>query len=105
MRFIGLQKFSERDKNEVKGYYELLENIFDSWKSLRFNESTIKHFHKELLKYTDKDERHRGDYKKGENKVVMTNEEDKVVTTLFNPTPAYLAPKEMQELVDWTIKN
>ncbi len=105
MRGIGQQKFSERDKGEVKGYYELLNIVFDNWRSIRFSESTVKHFHKELLKYVEKDQRHRGDYKKGENKVVMTDEKGKVIATVFNPTPAYLAPKEMLELVEWTIKE
>lgn len=105
MRGIGLQKFSERDKAEVKGYYELLSAVFENWKNIRFSESTIKHFHKELLKYVEKDKRHRGDYKKAENKVVMTDAEGKIVATLFNPTPAYLAPKEMLELVEWTSKE
>ena len=102
MRGIDIQKFTDRDKQEVKGYYELLENIFDSWKNLRFNESAIKHFHKELLKYVKKDEPHRGEYKKIENKVEMIDAAGKSVGTLFNTTPAYLTSKETQELVDWT---
>lgn len=99
---IGLQKFSDRDKAEVKGYYELLNVVFDNWRTVRLTESTIKHFHKELLKYVAKDEGHRGDYKTGENKVVMTDETGKAIATLFDPTPPYLTPKEMQELVEWT---
>lgn len=104
-RGIGLQKFSERDKGEVKGYYELLNIVFENWRSLRFSESTVKHFHKELLKYVEKDERHGGDYKKGENKVVMTDEKGKIIATVFNPTPAYLVSKEMLELVEWTVRE
>ena len=102
MRGIDIQKFTDRDKQEVKGYYELLENIFDSWKNMRFNESAIKHFHKELLKYVKKDEPHRGEYKKIENKVEMIDAAGKSVGTLFDTTPAYLTSKETQELVDWT---
>jgi len=102
MRGIDIQKFSDRDKQEVKGYYELLENVFDSWKSLRLNESTIKHFHKELLKYVKKDETHRGEYKKRENQVQMINTAGESVGVLFDTTPAYLTPKEMQELIEWT---
>src|SRR3989337_2848446 len=30
MRGISMQKFADRDKQEVRGYYELLENVFDS---------------------------------------------------------------------------
>ncbi|MCX6761091.1 MAG: Fic family protein [Candidatus Nealsonbacteria bacterium] len=102
MRGINIQKFADRDKQEVKGYYELLENVFNSWKNLRFNESMIKHFHKELLKYVKKDETHRGDYKKIENQVQMISAAGKSVGILFDTTRAYLTPKEMQELVEWT---
>ena len=103
MRGLSVQKFTNRDVQEVKGYYELLNNVFDSWKHIKFNESTIKHFHKELLKYVEKDEKHRGEYKKQENKVHMINEAGKSVGVLFDTTPAYLTPKEMQELTEWTI--
>ena len=54
LRGISIQKFTDRDKQEVKGYYELLQNVFDSWKHIRFSENTTKHFHKELLKYVKK---------------------------------------------------
>ena len=103
MRGINIQKFADRDKQEVKGYYELLENIFNSWGSLKFNESSIKHFHKELLKYSDKDQGHLGDYKFGENKVVAYDHEGKEVGIIFNPTSPYLTPKEMVELIESTI--
>ena len=102
MRGIDIQKFTDRDKQEARGYFELLENVFDSWKSLKFSENTIKHFHKELLKYVKKDELHRGDYKKEENKVYMIDAAGKSVGILFDTTPAYLTPKEMQELIEWT---
>ena len=102
IRGIDIQKFTDRDKQEVKSYYELLENVFNSWKTLRFNENTIKHFHKELLKYVEKDKKHRGEYKKQENKVHMIDKAGKSIGVLFDTTPAYLTPKEMQELVEWT---
>ena len=102
MRGISVQKFTDRDKQEVRGYYELLQKVFDVWKHIRFSESTIKHFHQELLKYVEKDKRHRGEYKKTENKVHMVDSEGKSIGILFNTTAAYLTPKEMQELVEWT---
>lgn len=104
MRGIDIQKFRDRDKQEVKGYHELLGNIFDSWKSLQFSENAIKHCHKELLKYVEKDEAHRGKYKKQENRVQMVNAAGQPVSVLFDTTPAYLAPKETQELAQWTRK-
>lgn len=88
---VSLQKFANRDKQEVQGYYELLQNVFNSWQDLPFGEGLIKHFHKELLKYVEKDVLHRGNYKTSENKGV-----------LFSTTPPYLTPKAMTELVEWT---
>jgi len=102
MRGITIKRFSDRDKQEVRGYYELLVNVFDSWEGLRFSENLIKSFHRELLKYVGKDQRHRGEYKKQENKVLMIDAAGQSVGVLFNTTPAYLTPKEMQELTDWT---
>ncbi|MFA5128330.1 MAG: Fic family protein [Patescibacteria group bacterium] len=102
VRGLLIQKFANRDKQEVRGYYELLENIFDSWRHIPFTESTIKHLHKELLKYASKDEGHRGEYKKGENRVEMYNETGKSIGVIFDTVPAYLTPKRTQELVEWT---
>lgn len=102
MRGIDLQNFSDRDIQEVQGYYELLNNVFDSWDRLRFTEGLIKHFHRDLLKYVDKDTQHRGNYKKQENRVHKIDEAGQSVGILFDTTPAYLTPKEMQELVEWT---
>lgn len=100
MRGISMQKFADRDKQEVKGYYELLQNVFEVWETIRLSENAIKHFHKELLKYVEKDRRHRGEYKRSENKVHMVDEAGRSVGVLFDTTPAYLTPKEMQELVE-----
>ena len=102
MRGISVQRFTERDKQEVQGYYELLKNIFESWRSIRFSESSIKHFHQELLKYAEKDKQHKGEYKKTENKVHLVDASGKSTDILFDTTPAYLTSKEMQELVEWT---
>jgi len=105
MKGIKIQKFTNRDKQEAQGYYELLENVFNSWKSLRFNENLIKHFHQELLRYVEKDQEHRGEYKKSENKVQMIDEAGQSIGILFDTSPAYLTPSQMQDLVEWTQKT
>ncbi|MBI5620399.1 Fic family protein [Candidatus Gottesmanbacteria bacterium] len=102
MHGISIQKFRDRDVQEVKGYYELLVHVFDSWKSLHLNEGLIKSFHKELLKYGDKDVFHMGEYKKKENKVVMIDEAGQSIGGLFDTTAAHLTPSAMQDLVGWT---
>lgn len=103
MKGISVQKFKDRDGQEVKSYFELLKNVFDSWQSIRLNEGTIKHFHQEILKYVEKDSFHRGEYKVTENKVQMIDAKGNIVGTIFDTTPVYLTPIEMRELVEWTI--
>lgn len=103
VRGLTLQKFTDRDKQEVQGYFELLESVFSSWKHIPFTEGVIKQLHRELLKYADKDKRHRGEYKKMENSVEAFNESGKSVGVIFETTPAYLTPKQMTELVEWSV--
>lgn len=100
MQGLAIQKFADRDKQEVQGYFELLQNVFNSWDSIKFSENSIKHLHKELLKHVDKDKFHRGEYKRQENRVEMVGAQGRI--GLFDTTPAYLTPKYMQELVEWT---
>lgn len=104
LRGVSVQKFSNRDEQEVQGYYELLQNVFNSWEDLKLSVNQIKHFHKELLKYVEKDVLHRGDYKTQENKVAMIDEKGQSIGILFDTTPAFLTSKEMAELVEWTVK-
>ncbi|TSA44029.1 Fic family protein [bacterium] len=102
MRGLSLKRFKSRDTQEVQGYYELLTNVFNSYQSIPFSEGTIKFFHRELLKHASKDDLHRGEYKKKENRVEMVNAAGDSVGVLFETTPAYLTSKEMLELVEWT---
>jgi Fic family protein len=102
MRGISLERFRDRDRQEVQGYYELLKNIFEAWQKIKLTEGCIKSFHKELLKFVEKDASHRGRYKQRENKVHMVSDAGQSLGILFDTTPACLTPKEMLELVEWT---
>ena len=84
MRGLSIQKFKDRDKQEARGYFDLLTNVFESYKSIPFTESTIKFFHRELLKYSEKDKLHRGEYKKDENKVAMVSPTGEPIEILFD---------------------
>jgi Fic family protein len=102
IRGLSTQKLADRDSQEVRGYYELLQTIFDEYQNIKFSENSILELHARLLKYSDKDVRHRGDYKKLENDVQMKDATGKVVSVLFETAPAYLTPKQTQELIEWT---
>jgi Fic family protein len=102
MRGLSTQKLTDRDAQEVQGYYEVLQLVFDSFSAIELSENQIKQLHALLLRYTTKDERHRGQYKTQENSVEMTDAAGQVLGVLFDTTPAYLTSKQMIELVDWT---
>ncbi len=102
MRGLSMRKLVDRDAQEVRGYYETLVTIFDSWQNIELTENNVKHLHAQLLKYSVKDERQRGEYKKFDNNVVATDPSGQVISTIFETTAPYLTPKEMAELLAWT---
>lgn len=102
LKGLKIQKLATRDEQEVAGYAELLTNIFDSYKKLELSENAIKHFHSELLKYSEKNIRHRGEYKFGSNRVEARDTDGNLVGVLFDPTPPHLVKKEMSELLETT---
>src|SRR3989338_3463247 len=102
MRGLSLSKFADRDTQEVQGYLETLQNMLDSFQTLPLREGMIQSLHNQLLKYSNKDDTHRGEYKKKENTVGILGPDGQVAHIMFETTKAFLTPKEMQELVDWT---
>ena len=102
MRGLAVSKFADRDSQEVQGYLETLQNVFDSYQSLPLRESLITSLHNQLLKYSHKDDTHRGGYKKKENTVGVLGPDGNIAQIMFETTSAYLTGKEMNELVDWT---
>lgn len=101
MRGLTTHKLADRDAQEVTGYYELLQLIFDNYEDIEVTESAILSLHHQLLRYSTKDERHKGQYKHLENRVEARETDGTFVGVIFDTTPAYLTPKAMQELVAW----
>lgn len=97
---IKITKLKSRDEQEVVGYFEVLELIYENYHEIHFSESYIKQLHQLLLKHTKKDERHRGKYKSLSNSVVaiFPNGTQKII---FNTTAPALVNSEMQTLVEW----
>jgi Fic family protein len=98
---IKIQKLESRDKQEVIGYYEALQIIYENFQTIPLSENYIKQLHTVLLKYSEKDIHHSGKYKNLSNMVVATypNGEQKVI---FNTTEPYLVSNEMEDIIKWT---
>lgn len=101
---IKITKLKSRDEQGVIGYYEVLELTYENYADIKLTESYIKQLHQLLLKYSHKDERHRGGYKHLSNKVVATYPTGEQ-RTIFATTEPALVAGEMQELVEWTNEN
>ena len=98
-------KFKNRDEEEVAGYADLSNLIFDDYEIIPFNENYIKQMHSILLKYSSKDERHRGEYKTLPNSVAAFDESGKEIGVIFETATPFDTPRLMKELITWTNDN
>jgi Fic family protein len=94
--------FRSRDEQEVAGYAEVMDLVFQSWEELTLTENHLSQLHALMLKYSDKDEHHRGHYKKLPNNVIAYDGDRREVGIIFETTPPFQTPWEMQQLVEWT---
>lgn len=97
--------FRSRDQQEVAGYAEAMDLVFQSYDDLRLTENHIRQLHQTLLRHSAKDERHRGDYKKLSNNVVATDPDGMEIGIVFATTSPFDTPREMEALVQWTGKT
>ncbi|WP_273789839.1 Fic family protein [Bartonella sp. ML70XJBT] len=102
---LEIKSFKSRDEQEVIGYAKVMEIIFQSWKDIPITENHIKQLHRDLLYESDKDERHRGEYKTLRNDVAAFNSEGKMVGIVFETATPFDTPYRMQELIDWFNKT
>ncbi|GAA4413975.1 Fic family protein [Nibrella viscosa] len=100
---VKITEFRTRDEQEVFGYFEALDLILDHAKDIALTESYIKQLHGILLRYSDKDQRHRGSYKTLSNRVVA-NYPDGTQRIIFNTTAPHLTESEMHAMVGWIAK-
>ncbi|MDR3211343.1 MAG: Fic family protein [Planctomycetota bacterium] len=99
---VSLQAFSSREEQEVASYAEVMETIFQSWESIGLTENHIRQLHRDLLKFSDKDQRHRGTYKTASNSVAAFAADGKQVEIVFETASPFATPGLMRELVKWT---
>jgi Fic family protein len=98
---LKINSFDTRDEQEVAGYAELMDLVFDSWPSIPFNENYIKQLHQILLHHSEKDARHRGQYKTNSNSVVAFDENGKQLGIVFETATPFDTARLMAELVTW----
>ena len=98
---VRAQSFATRDEQEVAGYADVMETAFASHESIPITENHIKQLHSMLLRYSEKDTRHRGEYKRLSNSVEAFDETGKSLGVVFETASPFDTPRLMTELVEW----
>ncbi len=98
---LGRKSFESRDEQEVAGYADVMNTVFESFEEIPFTENYIKQLHKMLLQYSAKDIRHRGEYKKMPNHVEAFDHDGKSFGVIFETASPFDTPEDMKELLEW----
>jgi Fic family protein len=101
---IKMQSFHTRDEQEVAGYAEAMDLVFQAYEDLRLTENHIGQLHQTLLRHSEKDQRHRGNYKTLRNDVVAFDADGNQIGVVFETASPFDTPREMEALVAWTRK-
>lgn len=101
---IEIRSFATRDEQEVAGYAEAMDLVFEAFADMRLTENHIRQLHQTLLRHSTKDERHRGSYKTLPNNVVAFDADGQEIGVVFETATPFDTPRKMEELVAWTRK-
>ena len=88
LQSVQINKLDKREEQEVVGYYEALETILENYQDIELSERYLHQLHTILLKYSSKDQRHKGKYKNLSNQVVANfpdGGQSIIFTKLLNP--------------------
>lgn len=101
---LDIRSFRSRDEEEVAGYAEAMNTVFDSFGHIPLTEAYIKQLHGILLRHSGKDGRHRGEYKKLPNHVEAFDPDGKSLGVVFETASPFETPRLMGELVEDTAR-
>lgn len=98
---MEIEKLEDRDSQEVVGYFEVLDNISESYAGIEVTENSIKGLHNTLMKYSEKDQWHKGDYKQHSNSVEATLPDGTKQIIFETTSPGYQTEDAMRALITW----
>ena len=98
---MDIDKLEDRDSQEVAGYFEVFDLISESADSINISENSLKNLHNQLLKYSSKDQWHKGDYKQHSNSVEASLP-DGTIQIIFETTPPGIETEDATKaLITW----
>lgn len=98
---LSTHTLATRDEQEVAGYAETMEQIFQSWEYITPTENHIRQLHRDLLRHSDKDARHRGNYKTISSNVAAFDAQGQQIGVVFETASPFETPQRMRQLVQW----
>ena len=98
---LDIESFANRDEQEVAGYAAVMDTVFEHAHDIALTSNYIKQLHGQLLQYSEKDTRHRGEYKTLSNNVEAFTPEGKSVGVVFATATPFDTPRFMDELIEW----
>lgn len=99
---LSIKKFSSRDEQEVAGYSDVMNLIFQNYEHIPLSESYVQQLHKELLEHSEKDSWHKGYYKKSPNHVEAFSPEGKSLGIVFETATPFETALRMEKLLEWS---
>lgn len=94
-------KLEDRDSQEVAGYFEVLDLISESYEGIDITENSLKNLHNRLLKYSDKDKWHKGNYKQLSNNVEAIFPDGSKQIVFETAKPGIETEDAMLALIQW----
>lgn len=99
------ESFRSRDEEEVAGYAYVMETIQASWADMPVTEGIVLQLHRDLLRYSTKDQRHRGGWKTLPNHVAAVDPDGRQIGIVFETATPFDTPRLMQELFEWLARE
>ncbi len=98
---LEVRKLDSRDRQEVAGYAEVMSTVVHAWRDIPCSENHIKQLHRDLLRHSYKDDRHRDHYKTIHNDVGAFDASGHMLGIVFETASPFDTPQRMAELVAW----
>jgi len=102
LKNLSIQAFETRDQQEVAGYAAVMNLIFQHHDLINLSESYILQLHRELLKYSKKDDWHKGSFKISPNHVEAFGPNGESLGIVFETATPFETPIRMQQLISQT---
>ena len=98
---LEVRSLATRDEQEVAGCADVMDLAFRSYADIALSENHIRQLHRDLLRYSTKDDWHRGSCKTTPNHIAAFDEDGNQIGVMFQTASPIETPGRMASLVAW----